>query len=279
MEKLSSEERTSLETALSEARKAWPNVSLEEDEVIAFILDKLPEDEPAGPALGRLRIVDMYLACACAKGDEVAIRRCHDHVMQPVRAALHNAAQGAMIDEVMSNVMAKLFIGIGDNPAAIGGYGGRGKLTSWAQVIAVREAHNVHRKRGREPKKDELDEMVAGAISADDPALEKLKDTYRAQFKQAFAVAFEELTAKQRSVLRYHYLDGLNIDEIGALLGVHRATVARWRSAARGHLFENTKRHFRKEMDIESAEFGSVMRLIESQLDVSLVRLVDELEE
>ena len=30
-----------------------------------------------------------------------------------------------------------------------------------------------------------------------------------------------------------HFLDGLNIDRIGVVFGVHRATVARWIAAAR----------------------------------------------
>jgi RNA polymerase sigma-70 factor (ECF subfamily) len=70
-------------------------------------------------------------------------------------------------------------------------------------------------------------------------------------------------------------MDGLNIDAIGVLFGVHRATVARWRSDARTALFEGTRRVFRAELDLSAGEFASVMRLIDSQLEVSLPRLLE----
>ncbi len=69
-----------------------------------------------------------------------------------------------------------------------------------------------------------------------------------------------------------HYLDGLNIDEIGASFRVHRSTVARWLAQARERILEETRKLLSSRLQIGRAEAESVIHLVQSQLDVSIYR-------
>src|SRR6185503_20055803 len=95
-----------------------------------------------------------------------------------------------------------------------------------------------------------------------------------AKFKTAFQQAFEHLDHRERNILRYQYLDGLNLEQIGVICDASRATVARWRAQARTRLLSETRRIMRDEFRIPLDEFSRAMGLIESHLDVSLSRLL-----
>ncbi len=75
-------------------------------------------------------------------------------------------------------------------------------------------------------------------------------------------------------MLRYHFLQGLNIEQIGAIHSVHRATVARWLASLRKDLLESTREALARRLDVGDAEVESIMRLIRSQLDASIERLL-----
>lgn len=61
-----------------------------------------------------------------------------------------------------------------------------------------------------------------------DPELSHLKATFAAEFKFALTLAIDELSVRDRNLLRQSVLDGLTIDQLGKLYRVHRATAARW---------------------------------------------------
>ena len=69
---------------------------------------------------------------------------------------------------------------------------------------------------------------------------------------------------------------GRNIERIGAIYGVHRATVARWIAQGRDSLLELVERELAKRLAVEVDEVGSIIRLVRSRIEVSLVRLLDE---
>src|SRR5256885_1934579 len=54
------------------ARATWPEIHVEETEFLQFIAHKLVEDDLPS-ALGELRSDELYLTCACARGNETAI--------------------------------------------------------------------------------------------------------------------------------------------------------------------------------------------------------------
>jgi RNA polymerase sigma-70 factor (ECF subfamily) len=64
----------------------------------------------------------------------------------------------------------------------------------------------------------------------------------------------------------------LSISDIGAIYQVHRATAARWLSKARATLIDLTKEQLAILLSVEPGETDSILRLVQSQLDVSLER-------
>lgn len=262
-----------LEAALEAADDAHPDLAVEPGDFCAYIARRLPDSTDPIEALAAMRADELYLTCSCAAGADPAIaafRRIH---LSGIRAAVSRSAPAELVDDLVQQLMVKLFVASGTKPAAITKYGGRGSLAGWVQIMAIRDAKTLLRKK-TPPTGSDLDQIVDKVIVTDDPELESLKNTYRREFKDAFQQAFGALTPRERNVLRLEHLDQLNIDRIGALYGVHRATVARWRASARKSLLVETRRVFQAEHRVDRQEFDSIMRLIQSQFDVSLTRLL-----
>jgi RNA polymerase sigma-70 factor (ECF subfamily) len=160
----------------------------------------------------------------------------------------------------------------GGNPPRIRQYAGRGPLRTWLRMAATRQALNFREEeRVRSRSVDELDELARPVL---DPELRLVKAEAHGHFKAAFAAALSELEATEQNVLRLQILDGLSIDEIGRVYGVHRATAARWLVKARERLLERTKTLLHERLADDSLEVNSLIRMVESQMDVSLIRLL-----
>nr|MCH9684240.1 transcriptional regulator [Deltaproteobacteria bacterium] len=86
--------------------------------------------------------------------------------------------------------------------------------------------------------------------------------------------ALAELSPRDRNLLRLELIDRLTLDAIAQIHQVHPVTVSRWRAALRKQLHQGTRRVFEQTLRVDRDEFHSIMRLIGSQLDVSLPRLL-----
>jgi len=268
-----------LEARLAElVRRAQEGGSFDvgEDAFLAHVAEHLPDDGDLDERLDGLCAADLYLACACCRGDARAFARMRDQTRSAIRAAAATVLHGDAIDEVAQDTMEKLLVGRGGKSPGIALYAGRGRLAKWAQTVALREAQSRARRRAPvavEDVADLADRVLGGDVDAE---IEALKKTYRRQFKAAFADAVGTLAPRERNLLRLEVIDGLAVDGIAAIHGVHAATVFRWRADLRDKLARRTRRYFVDELRMTGDEFQSVMRLVESQLDVSLPRLLRE---
>jgi RNA polymerase sigma-70 factor, ECF subfamily len=90
-------------------------------------------------------------------------------------------------------------------------------------------------------------------------------------FQEALNRAIGELPSRERNVLRMHLVGRCNIDQIGTIYSVHRATVARWLWVTRQNLFDSVRAQLRaQEPDLTDEGFDSVAGMVQSQLDLSL---------
>lgn len=263
----------SLETRLTalvqDARAAWPGVTVSDGELLAYLAARLPPEGDAAAALGALRTSDLYLACACARGDAAALRAMEAGPLAEVAAAVKRSTLHVPVDEVMQAVRRLLFVASADAAPRIADYRGTGELRAWLRVTAVRAALKLLRKDRHQVALD--DEALAALPAAGgDVELEFVKRQYRAGFKRAFLDAMASLPAREQNLLRQHFLDDLSIDQLGALYHVHRSTTARWIARAQSTLFERTKRTLMKQMKVSRSECESIIRLAQSQLHVTL---------
>jgi RNA polymerase sigma-70 factor, ECF subfamily len=259
-----------LDEALRTARAAWPGVVVADGEFLAWLAARLPAGDDAIAALGALRTSDLYLACACARGDAAALRAMESGPLADVAAAVARGnPRGVSVDDVMQTVRRVLFVATPDAPPRIAEYRGTGELRAWLRVTAVRAALKLLRKERHEIAVD--DEILANVPAAGaDAELEFVKRQYRAGFKRAFLEALASLPPREQNLLRQHFLDDLSIDQLGALHRVHRSTAARWITRAQATVFERTKRTLMKQMKVSRSECESIIRLAQSQLHVTL---------
>jgi RNA polymerase sigma-70 factor, ECF subfamily len=262
-----SEKSDLLARALARAHAAWPSTWITDEEFLAHVAEHARPDDDGVTRVETLHVESMYLALASARGVSDAIAAFEASHGNEIEAALRAMRLDEGLTQDASHALrGKLFL-LEDGRSKLLSYSGRGDLGAWLRTAATRVALDLMRARREIPVgHTSLDE----AISSGDPALEQLKVRYRDEFRRAFATAAAALSARDRTLLRYRYLDDLNIDEIASLYGTHRATAARWLAAIRDSLFEGTRRELVSGLGVNTVEVDSILRLIESQLDASM---------
>jgi RNA polymerase sigma-70 factor (ECF subfamily) len=258
-----------LAALVAEARAAHPGLDTSVEAFVAHLAKRLP---PADFPWAGVRAADLYLACACARGEARAVADLEARNFGEVGAALGRMGfDGERVDEVRQQLRELLFVGPPGGAPRIADYAGRGDLKAWLRVSAVRAALKLARRAKREAP-DADDRLLERQAPGADPELAFLKERYRPAFKQAFQGALDALADRDRLLLRQSVVDGLSIDELGALHGVHRATAARWLAKAREELIKRTRADLMNLLRVDRGECESIMRLVHSQLDGTIRR-------
>jgi RNA polymerase sigma-70 factor (ECF subfamily) len=260
---------------IAEVHAAWPGLSLTTEQFFAHVAARVPEGWPLERAVGELRLCDLYLACACATLDETALKSFDDAYIPEVRRALSRVQTNAVsIDDAKQMLREKLFVSHAGDPPTITKYSGRGDLRNWVRVVL---SHLVIDRAREYERRQEVPIDTADALdipSELDVELGYLKVRYRSEFQSAFAAAIGSLTSRQRNLLRQQAVFGTSLGEIAAVYSVHRATGVRWLAEAREQLYSSTRRALERSLQLERGEFESLLRLVRSQLEVSLERLL-----
>jgi RNA polymerase sigma-70 factor, ECF subfamily len=227
-------------------------------------LDARPQASPAHAA-------DLYLACACSAGDSAALLVFERELLSQVEGFVARIDRSrAFAQEVQQIVRERLFVCARGGRAKILDYDGRGSLKSWLRVVAVNVALELL--RTRKPQDD--DEAALDQLAGPDPELAFIRQRYARDFGQAFADALAALSSPDRLVLRLYLVEHLGIDEIGALCGFHRSTAARRLAGARLKLFEDTRERLRQRLKLSDSAFRSLLKLVQSSMDVSVRRIL-----
>jgi RNA polymerase sigma-70 factor (ECF subfamily) len=116
--------------------------------------------------------------------------------------------------------------------------------------------------------------LVAMPDDGDDQELRYMKELYRSAFADAFRAAIGTLEDRLANVLRHYYLDDMTLEQIGALYRVHKTTVMRWVNRAHGELESETKRRMVEHLDLQPREVESVLRLIQSGIQLGLASVL-----
>ena len=241
-------------SAYEQGRAAWPELVVSEADFRAA----LPR------AAATTDAAEVYLACACATGDATAIRAfearyfgCIASVARRLRLPEDDT------NEIAQTLRQRLFIG-GVETAGVIGYAGGGRLGGLVQVAATRIALNLRRGTRRISDEDAPEDHGSASDSL------YAKQEYREKIKAAIEAAAAALSGRDRTLLRLHLVERASIDDIASTYRVHRATAARWVSAAREMLVAHTRETFLRTGDDEPG----LASYVESQLDLSLPRLL-----
>jgi RNA polymerase sigma-70 factor (ECF subfamily) len=257
-----------LERTLETARAAWPNVLLADEVFLAFLGARV-----SGGSLESLIIADAWLACACERGDPIALSAFEvTHLKRLGIALARSGSRPETVAEVQQRLRVQLLVRSDTRPPGISTYQARSDLNAWLRVVAMREAARVDKERQRDGEVP--DQLMLVELAASDPELAYLKDLYRREVVMALGAALAELPARERQLLRHHVVEGMSIDEIGVLFEVHRATAARWLERARELLCEIFRTQLRHQLNIPPSELDDILALVRSRLGVSVRHLL-----
>ena len=124
----------------------------------------------------------------------------------------------------------------------------------------------------RGKKEVPVEERVLSSLplETEDPELHYLKEHYRDAFRAAVREAIAGLDTRQTNLIRQHYIDGLTTHQLGGLYRVNQSTAARWLERARQQILAHTRRGLMERLQVDRGEYESIMRLLQSHLDVTL---------
>jgi RNA polymerase sigma-70 factor (ECF subfamily) len=239
------------------ARRQWPKIVVEPNVFRAYVEERTPAaaDRPS------LRAAELYLACACAHGDERALAVLDERYLLPASSVLGEASHTQrFVDDVRQRLRERLFV-----QGKIRQYSGRGALASWLRVVTLRVASNMRAPVGRH---QEISDSLPGAAA--DPELALLQQRYGDAFRTALHDAIGALGSEERTILRLYYQEGLNIGAIARVLGVSRATIGRRMIAMREKLIADTYALLGARLNATAEELESLLRVVRSNLAVSV---------
>lgn len=261
--------------AVARAHAAWPAGWVPSASFVEHLRARLPVGRAPTESLPELAIEDLYLAFACALGVAPALEAFARTLLAGVDAHVARFdASAAFKDEVRQVLATKLLVAAPGEAPAIADYAGRAPLSAWVRIAAIRAALNLRRGKAGEVERAamrEVDELAAGDVE-----LDVIRRRYRPAFEAAIARALAALPVRDRTLLRLRLVEGVEVDRIATMYGVHRTTMTRWLADVRAKLCDETHRILTAELGATDAELDSLAALIRSQLHVSLVRLLRE---
>ena len=258
---------TELAVAVDRLRAARPDVAIEPAVFVRYLADRV-EDDDVSLWLAQAQLDDLFLACGCALGDSAALAAFERDLTAELRAAVGRLGLSAAdVADTLADLREKLLV-----RGRIADYAGRGALRTWLRVIAIRAGISVARRQRHDISEPaELADLVA---PLGDPEAAVIAAQFRQELRAAFAGAVATLEVRERNLLRQHLLDGLTIDDLGALYHVHRVTASRWVARAREQVWAATVLALRAQLKVTAAQLDSLLAAVRTGLDLSLERVL-----
>jgi RNA polymerase sigma-70 factor (ECF subfamily) len=256
--------RGDLLAAFEAGRASWPGVQMALDDFASRVeaLDVASDDlSRRGP--------DLFLAAACAAGDPAAIRQFDTaYVCNVDRRVARFDLSADRLDDLRQKLRTKLLMG----PApGIRNYRGQAPLGAWLHVTAVRLAIDI---AAVPPAHGGDIDLLQLAAPEGNPEVETAQLLHAERFRAALEDSFQALTAREKTILRLHVVDNLNIDAIGAIYAVHRATAARWLVAIRTRVYDKLKEEFALRWKASSSDIRSLARLLRDHIHITAKRVL-----
>ncbi len=225
-------------TVLAAARARWRGAGL-----------AVPDDLRIPPA----HAVDLLLAAACGRGDRVAVRI----LLREFGSAIDRVLAARGVEpwdraELRQMLLERLLVDRPDQPARIRSYRGDGPLVGWLRVCAARELLMLQRRRKTAWYSLEGDDLA----TVPDPEHHAVVAEREHAFVCALGAGLDDLHPRERNVLRLSTLHGVPHEQIAAMYGVHRVTVARWLGGVRDKLRRATTRPKSRSLVTDDAPSG-----------------------
>jgi RNA polymerase sigma-70 factor (ECF subfamily) len=240
--------------------EAWPDIGLD-----PALFERRRAELAADD---RTDTAELYIAIAIearVPGAVAAFERAYFGTIPTVLGG--RGATPAEIEETTQQVRIRLIAPHDDGSVPLIRYAGRGQLDGLVRMTAIRAFLNAREKSSREADpEDWLADLVAPELEGPGQVVAAAE---RRDIQQAIATAVAALASRERAILRMHFINGLGIDPIAKMLGVHRATAARQLAKIKVDLVERVRATL-------AERWGDADKLsrITSRIDLSLERLL-----
>lgn len=263
-----------LMVSLLEAHARWPSVSQPPEHFARYVGEKLPSDVgDLLASLEALELSDLYLACACIRGVPAALEVFDSEVLTGLEQTLKFFQRGAVfVDDVRQLLRERLLVEKNGRPGKLATYSGRGLLSSWVNVVAQRIAFELIGSSN-----PILDSSAPEPVSEFvDPELAHIRARFQPEFQAAFRAALAALSDRDKVLLRLNLLGRVSHERLGLIYGVNQSTVSRWLAAARDTVRAGVLRELSGRLGLGAADVESVIRVVNSDLDLSLARVLGQ---
>jgi RNA polymerase sigma-70 factor len=200
--------------------------------------------EEVSAFLNQIQIDDLFLALACANGNERAWWEFdQQHRSYLERVARHLAKTEVDAQEVIDSVYVELYgtrVVDGERVSKFATYSGRGSLRGWLRTVVWHSLVDLHRAGHDEVSLDEMTETVgegaAHASFADSTMLggesemigQIARDRYRGATLSALGTAFSTLDGHEKLLLLYYHVENLKLREIARLVENEASPLRGW---------------------------------------------------
>ncbi len=267
-----------VELAVATARQAWPNIALPTDYFVAYMGQRVDQGLTPIEALAALRVSDLYLACACVRGDRNAIVALETLYLSRLRHTLARFDSAASFaDDVIQELRVGLLVG--NKSAAhpepkLAQYRGRGALRGWLEVSAKRLALVL---KSEAPAMLDLDQL-ATITSTRDPELDHLRrrysDDFRHVIKQAVSESLAALPVEDRNLVRWHLVEKVSMRKLALIRGTNVSTVSRDFARIRQGILNHARTMLASRVGLATSEVDSMVGALISRISISMTAVL-----
>lgn len=311
-----------MDALFAQCLEVAPNYGIQADEFKAtlrcavekYLVDResgtAPTSEEVKQFLSELQINDLFLAMACARGNEYAWWEFdHSHRSYIERIARHMASAETYAEEVIDHVYVELYgtrVVEGTRLSKFATYSGRGSLRGWLRTVVWHAMIDFHRAKHDEISIDEWAESGGEAQerpgwkpteSGESAVLTSIvHDRYREVTTKALDLAMGELEEHEKLLLLYYHVDELKLREIARFVEmpasplrswfqrksqkreeepetrVHESTVMRWLDKTYAKVLKSFRNALGKQHGLKPEEIKICLEMAMTDLDSDDVR-------
>ncbi|MBV1860205.1 MAG: sigma-70 family RNA polymerase sigma factor [Nannocystaceae bacterium] len=213
------------------------------------------------------RLEELYLACACAGGDEAAISA-FDQVHSPqIRRVARQFFSGPDAEDFTQLALAHLLVRRNERPARIAAYMGSGPLGAFIRMSVSRLA--IDKQRLASPPRTVPLGVLEDVLADHVDAYEVVAGVQmRSQLTKALGEALRKLRPIERRALRMRFVLRFSLARTGLALGIHELSVSRVVARARSRVLAELAR------SPSLPKSPSLLVALARTLDVSISRLL-----
>jgi RNA polymerase sigma-70 factor (ECF subfamily) len=247
---------------------------------------EVESDDEGANFFSHLRLDELTLVLACEQGDEAAWQDFETNYRHGMQAAARSLTRDdAEAEDLIQSVFGDLYGLRTDGDRRLGKfahYGGRGSLGGWLRAVIYQAFIDRKRQTSRLEQIEEIEEFERLAAKSERPLVapgarpDEVEDKrLRRATEEAMSESFAALDVRDRLLFNYYYFDQLTLREIGALMGVHEATISRWLQRAQKQARRKTEEILQRNYGLRRAEVAECLQMA-ARTEIDVRQLLSE---